>query len=226
MHGLASRLTYANVVATIALFLALGGGAVWAAGEIGSGDIAPKAVRARNLAPGSVTGGKVRPHSLGRAGFREGALPGLPVADLRGVARNLDPSREIPAAGPNGIPLGLMASFVPKPDPFGKAKPHPTYLLQEEISGTVVDADGPGPGSCRPAIEVWDNGREVARATLVADAALAAQRQANVADDSSPIALTAAAGEKQTISLQLFPDPGCATGSRIKRMRAVVIELG
>src|SRR5262245_21185593 len=48
------RFSYANVVATLALFLALGGGAVWAAGKIGSGDIKSNAIKSRHIAKGAV----------------------------------------------------------------------------------------------------------------------------------------------------------------------------
>jgi hypothetical protein len=43
------RLTYANVVATLALILALGGGTVYAAIQLGKND-----VRSKNIAPGAV----------------------------------------------------------------------------------------------------------------------------------------------------------------------------
>ena len=48
------RLTYANVASTLALFLALGGSAAYAASKVQPGDIAPKAVKSANLAPGAV----------------------------------------------------------------------------------------------------------------------------------------------------------------------------
>lgn len=54
------RLTYANVVATIALFLALGGGAVYAAGKIGSSGIAKNAIKSRHIAPGAVKSSEVK----------------------------------------------------------------------------------------------------------------------------------------------------------------------
>ncbi len=63
------RLTYGNIVATLALFLALSGGAVWAANkitskQIGKGavknkNLAKNAVKAKNLAKGSVTSAKL-----------------------------------------------------------------------------------------------------------------------------------------------------------------------
>lgn len=48
------KLTYANAVSTLALFLALSGGAVWAADKITSRQIGKGAVKAKNIAKGAV----------------------------------------------------------------------------------------------------------------------------------------------------------------------------
>lgn len=48
------RLTYANVMSSVAAFIALGGGAVWAAAQIGADDIKRKAVRAKHIKPDAV----------------------------------------------------------------------------------------------------------------------------------------------------------------------------
>jgi hypothetical protein len=50
-----ARLSYANVVATLALFVALGGGAyATQAGKVGPGDIRSDAIRSRHVADGSL----------------------------------------------------------------------------------------------------------------------------------------------------------------------------
>jgi len=59
MSRLLSKLTYANVVATLALCLAVGGGAAFAAGKIGSNQIADGGVHTKNLQQRSVTSGKL-----------------------------------------------------------------------------------------------------------------------------------------------------------------------
>lgn len=59
-----SRVTYANVVATLALFLALGGGA-WAATRITGNDIRAHSLTARNYRADSVTGKAVKEKTLG-----------------------------------------------------------------------------------------------------------------------------------------------------------------
>jgi Collagen triple helix repeat (20 copies) len=68
-NPLRSKLTYANVIATIALFLALGGGA-WAATTL------PKnSIGSTQLRNGAVTGEKIRSGSLIASDFAEGELP-------------------------------------------------------------------------------------------------------------------------------------------------------
>ena len=64
MEGLRGRLTYANVVATLALFLALGGGA-YAVSKIGSKQIERNAVKSRHLAPNAAKGRDVAEGTLG-----------------------------------------------------------------------------------------------------------------------------------------------------------------
>jgi hypothetical protein len=64
------HLTYANVIATLALFLVLSGGAAYAAGKIGKNSVGTKqlkngAVTTAKLKNGAVTGAKVAVGSLG-----------------------------------------------------------------------------------------------------------------------------------------------------------------
>lgn len=64
MEGLRGRLTYANVVATLALFLALGGGA-YAVSKIGSKQIKRNAVKSKHLAANAAKGRDVAEGTLG-----------------------------------------------------------------------------------------------------------------------------------------------------------------
>jgi hypothetical protein len=84
MHRLLPKLTYANVVATLALCLALGGSAAFAAGKIGSSQIATGGVHTKNLQERSVTSGKlalgavhanqIAPRSVGADQIATGAV--------------------------------------------------------------------------------------------------------------------------------------------------------
>jgi len=69
-NRLRPRLTYANVIATLALFLALGGGAAFAASTLGKSSVGSKQLK-RN----AVTGAKVKDGSLSAGDFKAGQLP-------------------------------------------------------------------------------------------------------------------------------------------------------
>jgi hypothetical protein len=65
------RLTYANLMSTIAVFLVLGGGAAFAAGKLGKNSVGTKqlknnAVTTAKIKNGAVTGAKVKLSSLGK----------------------------------------------------------------------------------------------------------------------------------------------------------------
>jgi hypothetical protein len=62
--GLRSRITYANVTATVALFVALGGSS-YAAVKLSGHDIRPHSLTARNYQRSSVGGAAVKEKSLG-----------------------------------------------------------------------------------------------------------------------------------------------------------------
>jgi hypothetical protein len=66
------RLTYANVIATLALFLALGGGA-YAASRLPKNSIGSKQIKKN-----AVNSAKVKNHSLKAADFKAGQLPAGP----------------------------------------------------------------------------------------------------------------------------------------------------
>ena len=86
------KLTYANLVSTLALFLALGGGAAYAANKIHSGDIANNAVRSKNIAPGAVDTNKTFKRAIISGKLAKGAVRSNQIAD-----RAVDSTRSIPA---------------------------------------------------------------------------------------------------------------------------------
>jgi len=104
------RLTYANIMSTIALFAALGGGA-YAAATIGPDDIQRNAVRSKHikknqvgrkhlkrkavstakLAGGAVTGAKLRSGAVTEAKLADGAVTGAKVDESTlGIVPNAD----------------------------------------------------------------------------------------------------------------------------------------
>ena len=75
------RLTYANLVATLALFLALTGGVVWAADQITSQDLAKRAVRTKNLADNAVKSPQIKNQSVISGDIRDQNITGEDIAE-------------------------------------------------------------------------------------------------------------------------------------------------
>jgi hypothetical protein len=74
VRKLRSRMTYANVVSTIALGLAIGGGTAYAATRIGTSDIRYHAVTGSKIASNAVTTSKVKTNALSGSDIRDNSI--------------------------------------------------------------------------------------------------------------------------------------------------------
>jgi hypothetical protein len=70
------RLTYANVMSSIAVFLVLGGGAAFAVSKLPK-----KSVGTQQLKTGSVTAAKLKKNAVTKAKIKDGAVDGSKIAD-------------------------------------------------------------------------------------------------------------------------------------------------
>ncbi len=94
MTRISKVLTFSNVVAFIALFVALGG-SVYAAGKISGTQvkpsslpgnrIKPKSLTGKRIKPKSLTGAQVKANSLGAAQIKESTLTGITASAISGV---------------------------------------------------------------------------------------------------------------------------------------------
>jgi hypothetical protein len=96
------HLSYANVMATIAVFVALGGSS-YAALKVTGRDVQDGSLTGRDVRDGSLTGRDVRDGSLTGRDVRDGSLTGRDIKDRSVSARDLAPGviRQGPA-GPQG----------------------------------------------------------------------------------------------------------------------------
>ena len=88
---LRTRLSYANVTATLALFIALGGGA-YAATKVRGKDIAPRTITAKNVKRGTLTGSELARGAITQAKLSAGVRALLPAQD------------DFPGSGGEGFP--------------------------------------------------------------------------------------------------------------------------
>lgn len=92
--GLRSKLSYGNVIATLALFLALGGGAM-AASHLGKNSVGAKQLKAN-----AVTTKKIKKEAVTRKKIKKGAIDASKVAEhtLTGTQINLSALGTVPSA--------------------------------------------------------------------------------------------------------------------------------
>lgn len=130
LRQLRSRLTYANVVSTIALVAAIGGGTAYAATRIGTDNIRYRAVTSPKLALNAVTSGKVRNNSLTGADIRAKSLTSREVKD--GSLQALD-------FAPGQLPKGDKGD--PATSLFGAVTAAGALTAQKGVTGiTGTDA--------------------------------------------------------------------------------------
>jgi hypothetical protein len=80
MPQLRQRLTYANVMSSLAVFLVLGGGAAYAAKKIGSHQIKGNSITAAKIKKNAVTAGKIRADAVTTAKIAQAAVTNGKIA--------------------------------------------------------------------------------------------------------------------------------------------------
>ena len=146
MNGIFRSGRYANVTATMALVVALGGSA-YAANTIRSSDIKNGEVKRVDLANNAVTSGKVRNGTLLRKDFKSGQIPAGPrgatgATGASGPKGDTGPSDAFQAfrnsISPPVLPDAATTTLVTLPLPAGK------YVVLGKL-----DFDGGGTVTCR-----------------------------------------------------------------------------
>ena len=106
MRRLSGQLTYANVVSTLALFIAIGGASAFAASQLGKNTVGPKQLRRNSvttskLRNGAVTGAKINTSTLGTVPSAVNAqtLGGLSADQIDQSSKVRCPTGTEPAAG-------------------------------------------------------------------------------------------------------------------------------
>ncbi|HXF31245.1 MAG TPA: hypothetical protein VN522_06960 [Solirubrobacterales bacterium] len=213
LRAIGKRLTYANVIASLALFLALGGGAVYAAShktnKVGTGKLKQNAVTAGKIKPNAVTQTKIRNNAVTNVKLRDGSVNLAKIAAGTNVVAT---ATSVPVAvdGPSAVPVAFSAplSFTPAAGSV--------YMLSVEARGTNLARTGTE--TCRVTVVPLVNGAEWGTATPLVLSAFEPTGEAPsgvvpAAGLTSPIGLTAP-GVTQTIGAKLIGGPRCAaTGS-------------
>lgn len=148
------RITYANVVATLALFIALGG-VSWAAAtlpknSVGSKQIKKNAVTSTKIKSNSITGAKVKNNSLTGSDINAGSLGKVPSAGRADSAASSDQvvavTRKVAPTGSGGSQDAARASATEVPlvgngqvSIYGKCYVYSGQVFAEILGKTTAD---------------------------------------------------------------------------------------
>ena len=203
MRAIRSKLSYSNVIATIALFLALGGGAAFAASKIKTSQIAKNAIKKNQLAKNSVTSDD----------FAKGALI---VSTATGGPAAANVVTAPPATG-TPLPLKGKTTFTPKKGAVGQ--------LLAEVKGTLAAATPPT--NCGVGVRILVNGEPAIFLGLsdvpysasggTGDSTGAPYTSTN--SGTAPIGLT---GGKQVITAEYSGSAGCVPAAGIEQLKIEV----
>jgi hypothetical protein len=205
-------LTYANVVATLALFLALSGGVVWAAGKIGARNLKANAVTAGKIKRNAVTNAKIRGNAVTAAKIKAGAVDFSKLAAGTSLVAGAS-GGPVAANGATavGVPLSSAVTFTPA---AGVA----SFLSVEARGASLGRVDPAKP--CEPQVVPFVNGSR----WEFAEGALSPRSFTPTAAEptglvpatgaTGPLGLTSP-GVAQTVAIQVVGDPNCAPGSTV-----------
>lgn len=144
------RLTYANVVSTVALFLVLTGGVVYAASKVRSKDIKKAAVTTGKIAPRAVTTKRLR---------AEAVTPGKMSFPVHYVGS--------PSGGEVAVPGNGTVPY-PIDDNTWEQNPGEINVIFGGADATIA-YDGSGSGNCQVYFDIRLNGQQVGGGQIQTD---------------------------------------------------------
>lgn len=123
MKQIRKRITYANVMSSIAVFLVLGGASAYAAKKIGSNEIKGNSITTGKLKKNAVTTSKIKNNSITTAKIKNGAVTGPKInlttlgtvpnathATTADTANNLNGFKALAGAGSNESVTTLLST--------------------------------------------------------------------------------------------------------------------
>lgn len=231
MKQIRARLSYANVMSTLAVFLVIGGATAIAAKvprhSVGPRQLKANAVTTLKIKANAVTNRKIKKNAVTTVKIKEGAVDGAKIAegavDFGKVAKGTNviaTANGGPVAADSAtiatIPLTGTTSFTPQPGVVD--------FLSVEVRGSDLAASGSEP--CAPEVRPYVNGDafEMAQGFLAVSATEPAPEDPSglrpVTGATAPLGMTSP-GVSQDVAIKLLGDPDCTEGSTVSVAIAV-----
>jgi hypothetical protein len=213
MRLLRSKLTYANVIATLALFLALTGGVVWAAQKIGTKQLKANSVTTGKIKKKAVTTSKMRDKAVTNAKLGDGSVSFTKIASGTNVIASASGTVGVSTTTPKvpiSVPLTGTTTFTPAAGV--------TNVVNIEARGVNLATADPKK-TCSAVVEPMVNGQlfEVSSGFLVVFSAVEKEEPpsaVNIDTESGPIGLGQTA--PQQLSVRVLGNPECTSTSQVQ----------
>lgn len=239
-----SRLTYANVVSTVALFLAVSGGVAFAASKVHTDGIFKRAVTSGKLALGAVRSNQIADGAVSTKQLADGAVG---MKQLAGNAVGTDQiapsaigSKQIGAdsVAPSNLQFPVYFAASPQggsiPVPAGEPVVYPVTdatwtqnpgQLNVVFGGAVatIAYDGEGSGSCQVFFEITVNGRQVGGGGLSTGSTTPEKVEQSVGaqPEIDPLAPVT-----NKLTVKVGSNGDCTPGSTVDSTRFRVLDFG
>lgn len=228
-----SPFSYANVVATIALCLALGGGAAIAAGRVDTRNMTANAVTTPKIAPGAVTARRladhaVRPRQLARRAVGSKAIANQAVTSRKIAGGAVAPNKmQFPVhfvASPTGGAQPVTGSFDPYPlqDASWSQGPGQINVIFGEATATLA-YDGDGSGNCQAYFDVRLNGMQVGGGELHTDSSSPTEVVGMVGAQPT---LDPTSEQQNELTIHIGSNGDCTPASTIDSTRFRILDFG
>jgi hypothetical protein len=210
LKRIVGKLTYANVVASLALFLALSGGVVWASGKIGASKLKANSVTAGKIKRNAISAGKIRPNAVTGTKIKPGSIDFTKLAAGTTVVATASGSAVVPdSAAPVTVNLAGTSNFTTQAGTL--------YFLSVEAKGTPA-REGKEP--CEITVLPYVNGSlwGTPKGALALSAFEPTVDQPTglvpIVGHTGPIGLISP-GASQTVTLKVAGDPDCTAASTV-----------
>lgn len=143
MKHIRKRLTYANVMSSIAVFLVLGGGAAYAAKKIGSNEIKGNSITTGKIKKEAVVRGKIKKSAIDSSRLADDAVTTSKIANdaVTGAKANESTFSQVPSAKVADTTSNVLWAVVRNPAGGGNAtlvrSSSPAPTVTEEV-GVIV----------------------------------------------------------------------------------------
>ena len=213
MQRARARLTYANVVSTLALFLVLGGGAAFAAKKLTTSDIKKGAIKTKLIAKSAVTKAKIAKNAVTGAKVKDGSLTPADVAGGASVVADATGGPLDVGGGPTSVSLS-----------GGSWTQEPTEndLIMVQLDATLAATAG---SSCSLSVTLEIGGASVGSAFAFTSSTQPTQ-VINQSANGARLASGSAQSNQLKATASAFGILNPCTSARINSLKVTVIGVG